>query len=359
MADADAYRHSSACSISVFGNSSSERHIPTASRTPFIVIKSSSIHAIHARAKRGHSHLIIRHWAFAKYAIALTLVLTPVGFLTNEGCHYVHSYFQPSQKFIRQPGAGRCDPVFRGPCLAAQQIAVNDATTGEPLETVVVTGTAQFNTDAAPAKSSLTTMEPETIINKSYIENFVAPQADYVTILSIVPSMTGGDPNGPGLSDGGAKNTLRGLPDGNFAMQYDDIPFGDTNGPTHHNISYFPATTIGSINVDRGPGNAGNLGANTYGGTVKLFSETLGDDPIAKGFASYGSFDDLDRQRQRAKRRIRSGRHPGQGPVQCAAHGIPRRAEFTESGHNQRAGEGRRIRSRPTGPSRCSPITPT
>jgi iron complex outermembrane recepter protein len=177
---------------------------------------------------------------------------------------------------------------FAGPAFA-QQIAVNDATTGEPLETVVVTGT-QFNTDAAPAKSSLTTMEPETIINKSYIENFVAPQADYVTILSIVPSMTGGDPNGPGLSDGGAKNTLRGLPDGNFAMQYDDIPFGDTNGPTHHNISYFPASTIGSINVNRGPGNAGNLGANTFGGTVKLFSETLGDDPIAKGFASYGSF---------------------------------------------------------------------
>ena len=29
---------------------------------------------------------------------------------------------------------------------------------------------------------------------------------------------------------------------------------------------------------------------NTFGGTVKLFSETLGDDPIAKGFASYGSF---------------------------------------------------------------------
>ena len=146
-------------------------------------------------------------------------------------------------------------------------------------------------TDAAPAKSSLNTMEPETIINRSYIENFMPPQADYVTILSIVPSMTGGDPNGPGLSDGGAKNTLRGLPDGNFSMQYDDIPFGDTNGPTHHNISYFPATTIGSINVDRGPGNAGNLGANTYGGTVKLFSEVLGDDPTAKGFVSYGSFD--------------------------------------------------------------------
>jgi iron complex outermembrane receptor protein len=177
---------------------------------------------------------------------------------------------------------------FAGPAIA-QQVAANDAG-GEPLETVVVTGT-QFNTDAAPAKSSLSTVEPETIINRSYIENFMPPQADYVTILSIVPSMTGGDPNGPGLSDGGAKNTLRGLPDGNFSMQYDDIPFGDTNGPTHHNISYFPATTIGSINVDRGPGNAGNLGSNTYGGTVKLFSEVLGDDPTAKGFVSYGSFD--------------------------------------------------------------------
>jgi hypothetical protein len=36
-------------------------------------------------------------------------------------------------------------------------------------------------------------MEPETIINRSFIENFSSPQSDYVTILSIVPSMTGGE----------------------------------------------------------------------------------------------------------------------------------------------------------------------
>ena len=158
------------------------------------------------------------------------------------------------------------------------------------IETVVVTGT-QFHADSAPAKSSLDTTQPETIINRPYIEDFVDPQADYVTILSIVPGLTGGDINGPGLSDGGTKNTLRGLPDGNFNMQYDGIPFGDTNGPTHHNISYFPASTIGSALVDRGPGNAGTLGSNTYGGTIKLFSETLDDDAHVKGVASYGSFD--------------------------------------------------------------------
>jgi iron complex outermembrane receptor protein len=162
----------------------------------------------------------------------------------------------------------------------------------EPVETVVITAT-KFDTEAAPAKATLETTEPQTIINRSYIQEFVPPQADYVTILSIVPSMTGGDPNGPGLSDGGAKNTLRGLPDGNFAMQYDGIPFGDTNGPTHHNISYFPASTIGSIVVDRGPGNAGNIGAATYGGTIKLFSESLTDDAQASASASYGSFNTM------------------------------------------------------------------
>ena len=160
---------------------------------------------------------------------------------------------------------------------------------GEPLETIVVTGT-RFDTEAAPAKASLETTEPQTIINKSYIENFVPATSDYVTILAIVPSLTGGDPNGAGLSDGGAKNTLRGLPDGNFAFLYDGVPFGDTNGPTHHNISSFPASTIGSIDVDRGPGNAGNLANSTYGGTIKLFSEKLVGDAQAKAALTYGSF---------------------------------------------------------------------
>ena len=84
-------------------------------------------------------------------------------------------------------------------------------------------------------------MEPQTIINKSYIQDLGRRRPPtYTTILAIAPSMTGTDLNGPGLSDGGVKNTLRGLPDGNFGINYDGIPFGDTNGPTHHSESYFP-----------------------------------------------------------------------------------------------------------------------
>jgi iron complex outermembrane receptor protein len=177
----------------------------------------------------------------------------------------------------------------------AQQLAANTGTTATALsgageiETVVVTGTA-FDPETAPAKASLDTMEPQTIINKSYIEDSVAETGSYTTILAIAPSMTGTDLNGPGLSDNGVKNTLRGLPDGSFGLTYDGIPFGDTNGPSHHSESYFPASTIGSIDVDRGPGNAGNFGPSTYGGSVNMFSEVLNADSSARVEAVAGSF---------------------------------------------------------------------
>src|SRR6185312_10283243 len=163
-------------------------------------------------------------------------------------------------------------------------LAANDVA-----ETVVVTGTA-FDPNVAPAKASLETMEPQTIINKSYIHDSVSGAADYTTIVAIAPGMTGFDVNGPGLSDGGVKNTMRGLADGMYGMSYDGIPFGDSNGPTHHSQSYFPASTIGSILVDRGPGNAGTLGAATYGGNISLFSDILTSESHAKVSVTGGSW---------------------------------------------------------------------
>ena len=172
-------------------------------------------------------------------------------------------------------------PLFATPAQAQQDT--------NPTETIVVSGTA-FNPNVAPAKASLDTMEPQTIINRSYIQDSISETADYTTILAIAPSMTGMDQNGPGLSDNGVKNTLRGLPDGMYGITYDGIPFGDTNGPSHHSESYFPGSTIGSIEVERGPGNAGNLGAATYGGSVNMFSELLLNDSRARVSATYGSW---------------------------------------------------------------------
>lgn len=179
--------------------------------------------------------------------------------------------------------------LFAAGAAAASTGDVIGGGTGTGTETVVVTGT-NFNAEAAPAKASINTTEPQTIITKSYIENFASNTADYTTILAIAPSLTGMDVNGPGLSDGNVKNTLRGMPDGNFGMTYDGVPFGDTNGPTHHSASYFPGTTIGSINVERGPGNAGNLGASTWGGSINMYSETLNPELGFKAKYSRGSW---------------------------------------------------------------------
>jgi iron complex outermembrane receptor protein len=189
--------------------------------------------------------------------------------------------------------------LFAGTMLCAgaaqaQQMAANSqqivaaGSVGE-IETVVVTGTA-FDPETAPAKASLDTMEPQTIINKSYIEDSVAETGTYTSILAIAPSMTGTDLNGPGLSDNGVKNTLRGLPDGSFGLTYDGVPFGDTNGPSHHSESYFPTSTIGAIAVDRGPGNAGNLGPSTYGGSVNMFSEVLTSESSGRAQVTVGSW---------------------------------------------------------------------
>jgi iron complex outermembrane recepter protein len=184
--------------------------------------------------------------------------------------------------------------VLAGNAQAQQKVAANaqQAVTAESageVETVVVTGTA-FDPETAPAKASLDTMEPQTIINRSYIEDSVAETGTYTSVLAIAPSMTGTDLNGPGLSDNGVKNTLRGLPDGMFGISYDGIPFGDTNGPSHHSESYFPETIIGAIAVDRGPGNAGTIGPSTYGGTVSVFSEVLTSNSSARVQGTAGSF---------------------------------------------------------------------
>src|ERR1700744_817502 len=119
--------------------------------------------------------------------------------------------------------------IFRLPRVSAPTFAIlaaaaapacaeklADAVPGE-IETVVVTGTA-FDPETAPAKASLDTTEPQTIINKSYIDDSVATTGTYTTILAIAPSMTGTDLNGPVLSDNGVKNPLRGLPDGMFGL---------------------------------------------------------------------------------------------------------------------------------------------
>ena len=73
-------------------------------------------------------------------------------------------------------------------------------------------------------------------------------------------------------------------------MTYDSIPFNDTNDPTHHSLSFFPSNTVGTVVVDRGPGNASQLGQATFGGDVNLYSREVSDKAGGQIEAAGGSF---------------------------------------------------------------------
>ncbi|MEI8186977.1 MAG: TonB-dependent receptor [Chlorobiaceae bacterium] len=141
----------------------------------------------------------------------------------------------------------------------------------------------------APAQASLQATQPQAIIDRSFFEDAKSPVADYTNIAAIAPSVSGGiSANGPGLGE--AKNTIRGFKDGEYNITFDDIPFGDTNGPTHHSTSYFPASIIDHITVERGPGNASNLGQATFGGSVNLYSLVPSSELSFSPFIALGSW---------------------------------------------------------------------
>lgn len=152
---------------------------------------------------------------------------------------------------------------------------------------IVVTGTRA--NELAPVTASLKETQPASIVSRSFIEDSLPASADFNDIALISPSVANsGGENGVGLNE--SKTTIRGFQDGEYNITYDGVPFGDTNGPTHHSNTFFPSNTIETLVVDRGPGNASQLGESTYGGNMNLFSRETRADPSAEFKGTYGSF---------------------------------------------------------------------
>jgi iron complex outermembrane receptor protein len=175
---------------------------------------------------------------------------------------------------------------------AANAYAANDTssgTEGVDANAVIVTAERSKAAEAAPSKASLIETQPESIISRKFIDQSVSETGSWVSVSSIAPSVSGIAANGGGVGET-SKLTLRGFQDGQFNITYDGIAFGDTNGPTHHQASYFPASTIGAVVVDRGPGAAGDLGQANFGGAIHFFSEEVSDHPSISQKLTYGSF---------------------------------------------------------------------
>ncbi len=140
----------------------------------------------------------------------------------------------------------------------------------------------------APTQSSMQATQPQSIITREFIELSVAPTAEYSRIVNIAPSLSGDSSNGPGLSE--TKTTMRGFSDDQYNITFDGIPWGDTNNPAHHSTSFFPGSTIGGAVVERGPGNASNLGFATFGGSINLFSKKPSKEQGFSVFSSMGTW---------------------------------------------------------------------
>lgn len=152
---------------------------------------------------------------------------------------------------------------------------------------IVVTATKA--NEIAPVTASLQATQPQSIISRSFIEDSLPATADFNQIALISPSVTmNGGVNGAGLSE--SKAQIRGFQDGEYNITYDGVPFGDTNDPTHHSNTFFPSNTIETLVIDRGPGNASQLGQATFGGNINMFSRATRDDASVEAKASYGSW---------------------------------------------------------------------
>jgi iron complex outermembrane receptor protein len=142
---------------------------------------------------------------------------------------------------------------------------------------------------AAPSQTSLTATEPQSIISQHFIEENATAGANYTDIISFTPSVMSVDPNGPG----GMENqnvSIRGFQDGQFNLTFDGIPIGDTNDFTHHTTSFFMNQDIGEVVVDRGPGDASQVGYATFGGTVAMNSKAPTNTAGTSLLGSFGSW---------------------------------------------------------------------
>ena len=152
---------------------------------------------------------------------------------------------------------------------------------------IVVTATKA--NELAPVTASLQTTQPQAIVSRSFIEDSLPATADFNQIALITPSVSNyGGNNGIGLSE--SKAQIRGFQDGEYNITYDGVPFGDTNDPTHHSTTFFPSNTVETLVVDRGPGNASQLGQESFGGNFNLFSRAARDSFGGSLEGTYGSF---------------------------------------------------------------------
>jgi iron complex outermembrane recepter protein len=140
----------------------------------------------------------------------------------------------------------------------------------------------------APMDALLNETSARTEITQAFISNYTSPVADYGETIQMAPSTFTLNGNGVGL--GQSKTYFRGFPDGDYDIDFDGIPFYDTNSPSHHSWAFFPSQFLGGVDFDRSPGTASTIGPTPFGGSIHLLSKDMSPVPNLRATFSGGSF---------------------------------------------------------------------
>jgi iron complex outermembrane recepter protein len=140
----------------------------------------------------------------------------------------------------------------------------------------------------APMDGLLEARSARTEVTPVFVQNFTSPNADFGELVEMASGTFSINSNGIGL--GQDKTYFRGFPDGDYDIDFDGVPFYDTNTPTHHSWAFFPDPWTGSVDFDRSPGTASTIGPTPFGGSIHLLSPDMTNAPIIQGNLSYGSF---------------------------------------------------------------------
>ncbi|WP_329741907.1 TonB-dependent receptor [Dyella sp. A6] len=180
--------------------------------------------------------------------------------------------------------------TMAGSAAASTDFSANTLSKHKVKQMSAVTVTAAtLSLHHVPATTPLKVTQPTSVINRDYILNNTSPTATYADIIAITPSVSDREPNGAGLTES-RDMSIRGFKDGEFNLTMDGIPVGDPNDFTHHSTDYFMSQDLGSINVDRGPGNASTVGFATFGGTVGMNTRAPDAEAVGHVYGSYGSY---------------------------------------------------------------------
>jgi iron complex outermembrane recepter protein len=169
-----------------------------------------------------------------------------------------------------------------------QHMAITLAISALVQQVEVNAGIDSIAAQSAPSGGFIEERSAQSLISNTYIQNFTSPVADFGEIVQIVPGAFTTSSDGVGL--GQSKTYFRGFPDGDYDIDFDGIPFYDTNTPTHHSWAFFPAQWIGGVDFDRSPGSASTIGPTPFGGSIHLLSMPLTSEQDVRGTVTYGTW---------------------------------------------------------------------